>query len=81
MVNSLKIVRKKLLPKYFLSVKDRKKNFEIRKDEDNIQAGDLLVLEEWAGHYTGAGLRRTVKYVLRNAPEYGLKEGFCIIGW
>ena len=61
----------------------RNKNFELREDEDDIQAGDLLVLEEFIPYrgYTGNGVRRSVKYVLRNCPEYGLKQGYCIIGW
>lgn len=77
-----KTVRKKILPEYFKAVIERKKNFEIRKDDDNIQVGDVLVLEEWSGtHYTGRGTTRKVKYVLRNVPEYGLENGYCIIGW
>lgn len=73
---------KKIRPEYFEAVKAKVKNFEIRKDEDNIKVGDFLVLKEWDGvNYTGRGVRRRVKYVLRNVPEYGLKEGYCIIGW
>lgn len=59
----------------------KRKKFEIRKDEDDIQVGDLIVLEEWNGEYTGQALRRYVKYVLRGVPEYGLMDGYCIIGW
>ena len=78
----MQIVRKKILPEYFRAVKAREKNFEIRKDEDHIQPGDCLILDEWDGKcYTGPGVRRTVKYVLRDAPEYGLMPGYCIIGW
>lgn len=77
----MKAVRKKILPEYFQAVRAREKNFEIRVDEDNIEVGDLLVLEEWDGYYTGEGVRRYVKYVLRNAEEYGLMPGYCIIGW
>lgn len=77
----MKVVRKKIQPEYFLAVRAREKNFELLKDEDDIQVGDLLILEEWDGYYTGAGVRRYVKYVLRNTPEYGLLEGYCIIGW
>lgn len=77
-----KVIRKKIFPCYFKDVKERKKNFEIRKDEDDVCVGDLLVLCEWTGeYYTGRGVSRTVKYVLRDVPEYGLQEGFCIIGW
>ena len=76
-----KIVRKKILPQYFNDVATGMKHFELRKDEDNIQVGDTLVLCEWDGKaYTGMEITRYVTYVLRNVPEYGLMEGFCIIG-
>ena len=45
----MKVVKKKILPEYFRVVLARKKNFEIRVDEDNVQVGDLLILEEWMG--------------------------------
>lgn len=51
----MKAIRKKVLPKYFKDVKLRNKNFEIRRDEDDIQPGDVLVLEEWDNYYTGDG--------------------------
>ena len=77
----MKTVRKKILPEYFDAVQEYRKNFELRKDEDNIQVGDELILEEWNGEYTGNYTWRKVTYVLRNVPEYGLKDGYCIIGW
>lgn len=77
----MKVVKKKILPEYFRAVRAREKNFEIRVDEDNIQVGDLLILEEWNDGYTGNYVRRYVKYVLRNAPALGLMDGYCIIGW
>ena len=78
----MQIVHKKILPEFFKPVEDREKNFEIRKDEDNICPGDLLVLDEWDGRdYTGSVAHRAVKYVLRDAPEYGLMPGYCIIGF
>lgn len=79
----MKIIRKKILPEYFEAVKKRKKNFELRTDDDNVQEGDLLVLLEFEPFkgYSGHEIRRKVKYVLRDCPEYGLKNGYCIIGW
>ena len=80
----MKAIRKKILPLYFDAVESRQKNFEIRKDDDDVQVGDKLVLGEWneeQQHYTGRFVTRKVKYVLRNVPEYGLNEGYCIIGW
>lgn len=74
--------RKSLNWRNFDVVNARKKNFELRKDEDDVQAGDTIVLCKWTGKcYTGRELSRKVKYVLRHVPEYGLQEGWCIIGW
>lgn len=77
----MSIIRKKILPEYFEAVQENRKKFELRKDEDNIQVGDELILEEWNGEYTGRYTNRKVTYVLRNVPEYGLNDGYCIIGW
>ena len=41
-----KTVTKKILPKYFRDVLDGHKTFELRKDEDDIQPGDTIVLKE-----------------------------------
>lgn len=79
---SMKTIEKKIFPKYFKDIKDHGKCFEIRKDNDNIQVGDTVVLLEWDGKkYTGAKCIVTVRYVLRNVPEYGLKDGYCIFCW
>lgn len=79
----MKQVEKKILPLYFNPVCMGKKNFELRKDEDDIQAGDTLLLKEWSEEtgYTGFRTSKVVTYVLRNAPEYGLMDGYCIIGF
>jgi len=80
-------IEKKILPKYFDQVICGKKTFELRKDENSVQAGDILVLREWDGEkYTGREVVTEVTYVLRNVPEYGLMDGFCIMalkprGW
>ncbi len=72
-------IKKKILPKYFTAVQAGIKTFELRKDEDNIQPGDILDLFEWNGSNTGRTIRCEVTYVLRNCPEYGLMNGYCII--
>ncbi len=77
----MKVIRKKIHPQYFCAVRAREKNFEIRLDEDDIQVGDLLILEEWDWFYTGNNVRRYVKYVLRDAEALGLMPGYCIISW
>lgn len=76
-----KKIEKKILPVYFNDVASEAKTFELRKDEDGIEPGDTLILREWTGgKYTGNCVIRRVSYVLRNVPEYGLMEGYCIIG-
>ena len=77
-----KEVYKKILPEYYEAVVDGKKRFELRKDEDDILPNDSLILNEWTGErYTGRQYSVTVRYVLRDVPEYGLMPGFCIIGF
>lgn len=76
-----KTIEKKILPEYFKDVANGRKNFELRKDEDNIQRNDVLILKEFDGkQYTGHYISKGVDYVLRNCPHFGLKEGYCIIG-
>lgn len=81
----MKTVEKKVLTKYFQPILRKAKTFEIRVDEDNIQVGDILILNEVCdtdpSHYTGNSVMVKVTYTLRDVPEYGLKEGHVLIGW
>lgn len=73
----------KIRPEYFQAIWDEKKPFEIRKDDREYQVGDVLNLREWndeTGMYTSRGLCVRVTYILRDCPEYGLMDGFCIMG-
>ncbi len=77
-----KIVEKKILPEYFNEVIHERKKFEIRKDEDDLQMGDSVILREWDGEkYTGRETDIRIVYILRDAPEYGLMPGYIIFGW
>ena len=83
----MQILNYKILPHYYRDVAYGDKTFEIRKDEDNVQVGDFILLREYNDDlssitfgYTGKQLSCIVSYVLRNVPEYGLKAGYCIIG-
>ena len=69
----------KILPQYFQAVWDGIKTFEVRKDDRDYQCGDILVLREWDGKYTGSELDVEVTYILRNASRYGLADGYCIM--
>ena len=73
----------KILPQYFSAVKSGHKNFELRKDDRNYQVGDLVTLKEYFdGSYTGLEIKNIpIRYILRDCPECGLAEGYCIIGF
>lgn len=77
-----KIVEKKILPKHFDEVIHDRKRFEIRKDEDDLQIGDAVILKEWDGEkYTGRETGMNIVYILRDVPKYGLMPGYVIFGW
>ena len=83
----MKHIEKKCLQEYYQAVRKRIKTFEIRKDDSDYEVGDILELYEWDGEkYTGGMTRREVTYILRNVPQYGLMDGYCILslqvpGW
>lgn len=77
----VKKIQKKCLPPYFRAVSGGRKTFEIRKDEDGLDVGDIIVLREWDGKkYTGRAIDVEVIYVLRNVPEFGLMNGYAVFG-
>ena len=77
----MKTIWKKIPPWYFEAVRNGSKTFEIRKDEDGFEVGDHIILCEWSGTaYTGFTLEAEVTYILRDAEQYGLMPGFCILG-
>ena len=72
----------KILPQYYEAVSKGIKQFELRKDDRDYQVGDLVRLREWDGkEYTGNKMIVGIKYILRDCPEYGLMDGYCIFGW
>lgn len=71
----------KILPVFFDAVRTGKKRFELREDDRDFGTGDALILREWkpSEGYTGREIRTEITYILRDAPEYGLLEGYCIL--
>lgn len=73
----------KTLSPYYSDVISGKKTFELRKDDRPFELGDKLLLQEYDpenGGYTGAEETLYIDYILRDCPQYGLMEGYCIIG-
>lgn len=83
-MESYKYICKKILPEYFDAISDGSKPFELREDSDDVRVGDILKLYEWApgrgGYFTGRSVEKLVSYVLRDAPQFGLMPGYCVIG-
>lgn len=70
----------KILPFYFKDVATGVKSFELRKDDRNYNIGDKLHLKEWEDEkFTGRHMTRTISYLIRSCPEYGLKDGYVIL--
>lgn len=77
----------KVWPEYFEALAERRKTFEIRKNDRGFQRGDLLILREYApgpDEYTGYSVRREVSYVLSGDDPmgfaFGLRTGFVALG-
>ena len=71
----------KILPEYFDAVARYEKQFELRKNDRDFEVNDVVVLREWDGErFTGRETARTIKYIYHGTGEYGLDEGYCILG-
>lgn len=72
----------KCVEPFFTEMLLGKKTFEIRKEDRSFKfyPDDSLVLCQIVnGKDTGARLHRKVLYVLRDAVEYGLMDGYVIM--
>lgn len=65
--------------KYFESVINGIKTFELHKNDRNFQVNDLLRLREFPnGEYTGRVIEKSITYILQGGC-YGLEEGYVIL--
>lgn len=68
----------KILPPYFEHVKKGEKTFELRFDDRDYCANDILLLREWSdGKYTGRSLTAKITYLLKGFD--GLIDGWVIL--
>lgn len=71
----------KIFPRWFDDVKSGKKRFELRKADRDYEVGDFLCLREFEnGKYTGREVTVMITYILKGTGEYGLSEGYWILG-
>lgn len=71
----------KTVQPFFDDVLHERKSFEIRKNDRDFKVGDILKLMEYVdGKETGNCSFNSITYILKDVPEYGLKEGYVILG-
>lgn len=71
----------KILPQWFHEIAIGRKEFELRKNDRDFRVGDRLLLQEWEdGKYTGRNIIKEIKYLYSGNGDYGLAEGYCILG-
>ena len=74
----------KIWPNFFLAVKHGHKTFELRKNDRDFKAGDIVNIREYATDnkkYTGNNITVEITYVLTDAALFGLKDGYCIFSF
>lgn len=85
----MKVHELKILPGYYKAIMHKGKSFELRKDDRGFEVGDRLRLRKYdtllnsSGEpygYTGEVIVATITYILRDVPQYGLHEGYVILG-
>jgi len=64
----MKIHEKKIDPKWFELRMQGLKDWEIRINDCDYQAGDYLILDEYGDYYTGRYMVVMITYVTKNAP-------------
>ena len=72
----------KIKPEYYKDIECGLKTFELRKNDRNFQVGDILMLIKLndKGNETDQVTRVKVNYILKDCPQYGLKDGYAILG-
>lgn len=70
-------------PSFFQAILDRRKTFEIRRNDRDFAVGDMLVLQEWnptEDFYTMRSLRAEITYVMYGG-RFGIDPEFCVLGF
>lgn len=79
----MKIHELKIKHEYMREIWLSRKTFELRKNDRDFQQGDIVhfsVISEYKTEpYPDADLY-VITYVLKDVPEYGLAEGYCVFG-
>ena len=68
---------------YYLAIKQGFKQFEIRKNDRDFKKGDFIkfvVLLKEGNALSEDTETYEITYMLKDVPQYGLKDGYCILG-
>ena len=78
----MKVNYLKIKPEYFKDIECGVKTFELRKNDRDFKVGDVLMLIKLdnEGNETDQAMTVKVTYILKDCPDYGLKEGYAILG-
>ena len=72
----------KIFERYYKEIINNNKHFELRRDR-GFNVGDTLLLREIENDsidkYTKRELTKTIKYISKGVPQYGLMDGFVIL--
>lgn len=82
----------KTWPSFFTAILERRKTFEVRRNDRDFAVGDRLVLKEYdpsplnrkfvgftGGEYTGRALGADVTYVMQGG-NFGLDPDYVVLG-
>ena len=74
----------KVWPEFYRDLESGKKNFEVRRDDQDFAVGDMLILHEYNNvqqGYTGNSVHREIIYILpERSSMLGIEKGFCVLG-
>lgn len=72
----------KIREKYLKDIEKGIKTFELRKNDRDYQVNDLIRFVDANGqnHSKSSKYLYEITYILKNVPEYGLNEDYCILG-
>lgn len=77
----MKLHELKIKEEYFNEILRGNKTFELRKNDRDYQVGDLIHFIKTDGleYFSHSKDVYQIIYILKNVPEYGLKQGYCIL--
>lgn len=78
----MKLHTLKLLEKYKMPVDSGQKPFELRKNDRDYKVDDLInfVIVDEKGNQRETDDLYQITYILKDVPEYGLDQNYCILG-